>query len=65
VTVSVGTVANGERNPVEFTEKNIRTDLHALQEMVEINSRSTTTTVIDAEVIMGLDKQKIRALLGP
>ncbi len=35
-----------------------------MQEMVEINSQSTPTTVIDGEVIIGFDKQKIGALLG-
>ncbi len=52
------------QNNVDFTEKNIRTDLDAMQEMVEINSQSTPTTVIDGEVIIGFDKQKISALLG-
>ena len=30
-----------------------------MQEMVEMNSQSTPTTVIDGEVIIGFDKQKI------
>lgn len=47
------------RNNVEFTEKNIRTDLDAMQEMVRMNSQSTPTTVIDGEVIIGFDRQKI------
>jgi hypothetical protein len=64
VTVSVGTVVYSKWNFVEFTEKNIRTDLDAMQEMVEINSQSTPTTVIDGEVIIGFNKQKISALLG-
>ncbi len=65
VTVSVGTVCvDRVRNSVEFTEKNIRTDLDAMQEMVQMNSQSTPTTVIDDEVIIGFDKQKIDALLG-
>jgi hypothetical protein len=65
VSVSVGTACvSGVRNSVEFTEKNIRTDLDAMQEMVEINSQSTPTTVIDGEVIISFDKQKISALLG-
>ncbi len=49
---------------VEFTENNIRTDLDAMQEMVEINSQSTPTTVIDGEVFIGFDKQKISEKLG-
>jgi protein-disulfide isomerase len=47
-----------------FIEKNIRTDLDAMQEMVEMNSQSTPTTVIDGEVIVGLDKEKISEMLG-
>ena len=54
----------GERNSVEFTEKNIRTDLDTMQEMVEINSQSTPTTVIDGEVIIGFDNGKISEKLG-
>jgi hypothetical protein len=30
-----------------------------MQEMVEMNSQSTPTTVMDGEVIIGFDKQKI------
>jgi hypothetical protein len=52
-----------QRN-IGFTEKNIRTDLDAMQEMVEMNSQSTPTTVIDGEVIIGFDRQKISELLG-
>ena len=59
VTVSIGAVVYGERNSAEFVEKDIRTDLDAMQEMVEINSQSTPTTVIDGEVIIGFDKEKI------
>jgi glutaredoxin len=47
-----------QRN-IDFVEKNIRTDLDAMQEMVEINSQSTPTTVIDGEVIIGFDKERI------
>ncbi|MCA1729996.1 MAG: glutaredoxin family protein [Actinobacteria bacterium] len=52
------------QNNVEFTEKNIRTDLDAMQEMVQINSQSTPTTLIDGEVIIGFDKQEISEKLG-
>jgi glutaredoxin 3 len=65
VTVSVGTVGvYGVRNSVEFTEKNVRTDLDAMQEMVSMNSQATPTTVIDGEVVIGFDKGKIDTLLG-
>jgi protein-disulfide isomerase len=49
---------------VEFTEKNIRTDLDAMQEMVRMNSQATPTTVIDGEVIIGFDRQRISERLG-
>ena len=51
-----------QRN-IDFIEKNIRTDLDAIQEMVEMNSQSTPTTVIDDEVIIGFDKVRISELL--
>ena len=49
---------------VEFTEKDIRTDLDAMQEMVRMNSQSTPTTVIDGEVIVGFDRERIAGKLG-
>lgn len=52
------------RNGVEYTEKNIRTDVEAMQEMVSMNSQATPTTVIDGEVIIGFDQQKISEKLG-
>jgi glutaredoxin len=65
VTVRRGTAGvDGVQNFVEFTEKNIRTDLDAMQEMVEMNSQSTPTIAIDGEVIIGFDKQKISEKLG-
>jgi hypothetical protein len=52
------------RDKVEFTEKNIRTDLDAMQEMVEINKQPTPSTIIDGEVLKGFDKEKISEKLG-
>lgn len=49
---------------MEFTEKDVRTDPDAIQELVEMNSQSTPTTVIDGEVIIGFDRQKISEKLG-
>jgi hypothetical protein len=65
VTVSVGTVVYGERNSVEFTEKNVRVDPDAIGKLVEMNSQSTPTTVIDGEIIIGFDRQRISEKLGP
>ena len=65
VSVRVGTACVfGIRNSVEFVEKHIRTDLDAMQEMVEINSQSTRTTVVGGEVIIVFDKEKVSEKLG-
>jgi glutaredoxin len=52
------------QNGVEFTEKDIRTDLDAMQDMVRMGSQATPTTVIDGEVIIGFDREKISEKLG-
>lgn len=49
---------------VEFTDKDIRSDVDAMQEMVSMNSQSTPTTVIDGEIIIGFDQEKISDKLG-
>lgn len=52
------------QNGVEFTEKNIREDLDAMQDMVKMGSQATPTTVIDGEVIIGFDREKLSEKLG-
>jgi hypothetical protein len=64
VTVSVGAVVYGERNSVEFTENNVRADPDAIEELVEMNSQSTPATIIDCEIIIGFDRQRISEKLG-
>lgn len=49
---------------IEFTEKNIREDLDAMQEMVKMGSQATPTTLIDGEVVIGFDRAKISEKLG-
>ena len=49
---------------MEFTEKNVRTDPDAIGELVEMNSQSTPTTIIDGEIIIGFDRQRISEKLG-
>ncbi len=49
---------------IAFTNKNIRKEVGAVEEVIELGSRSTPTTVIDGEVIIGFDKQRISELLG-
>lgn len=54
--------ATSVQNNVGYTEKNIRTDLKAMQEMVKMNSQSTPT--IDSEVVKASDKERISEKLG-
>jgi glutaredoxin 3 len=49
---------------VTFTEKNVRADPEALQELLALGSRSTPTTTIDDELIIGFDRARISVLLG-
>ena len=63
MSVGTGSVSR-ERNCVEFTEKNVRADTDAIGELVEMNSQSTLTTVIDGEIIIGFDRQRISEKLG-
>ncbi len=49
---------------VEFTEKDIQSDPEALQELLQMNSQATPTTVIDGEVIVGFAKKQISEKLG-
>ena len=48
----------------EFIEKYVRADPDAIGELVEMNSQSTPTTVIDGEIIIGFDRQRISEKLG-
>ena len=47
-----------------FTDKNIREDPAALEELVKLGYRATPVTVIDGEVVVGFDRGKIERLLG-
>ncbi len=53
------------QNGVEFTEKDIRQDLDAMQDMVRMGSQATPTTVIDGEtIVIGFDRKKLSEELG-
>ena len=63
MSVGTGSVPR-ERNCVEFSEKNVCADPDAIGELVEMNSQSTPTTVIDGEIIIGFDRQRVSEKLG-
>lgn len=50
----------------KFEERSVVYDDEALRELAEkYNSRSTPTTVIDDEVVVGFDPERLDQLLGP
>ncbi len=48
---------------VEYEERNIREEPEYIQEMQELGSHSTPTTVIGDEVVIGFDPEKMSDLL--
>ncbi len=51
------------QNGVRHVAKDISRDRTALRELLALGSRSTPTTVIDGEIIIGFDRRKLTALL--
>ena len=47
MTVSVGTAVHGERNSVQFTERNIAQDEEAFGELERLGTMTTPVTVVD------------------
>ena len=47
-----------------FTDKNIREDKAAMEELLKMGHRATPVTVIDGEVVVGFDRGKLERLLG-
>lgn len=51
-------------NGVKFTAKNVHDDAEARQELIALGSKTIPTTVIDNEVIVGFEVERIRDLIG-
>ena len=49
---------------VEFTERDITVDDTAIAELEELGYMTTPVTVIDGEVVIGFDREKLEQLLG-
>jgi glutaredoxin len=49
---------------IPFEYKDVVADPQALQELMELNSRSTPTIVVDNEVMIGFDLDRLEQLLG-
>lgn len=49
---------------IPFTAKNIRQDPGAIEELIALGSRSTPTTLVDGQMIIGFDRKRLSELLG-
>jgi len=51
------------QNKIDFTDRNIAADETALAELEKIGYMTTPVTMIDGDVVVGFDLQKLRTLL--
>jgi glutaredoxin 3 len=53
-----------EANNVPFTGKNVHDDIAARKELVSLGSKTIPTTVIDDQVVVGFEADRIKQLLS-
>ncbi len=51
------------QNKIEFTDRNIAADEAALAELEKLGYMTTLVIVIDGEVVVGFDRDKLQTLL--
>ncbi len=51
-------------NNVHFIPKNVHEDTDARKELISLGSKTIPTTVIDGEVIVGFEIERIKELIG-
>ena len=51
------------QNKIEFTDRNIAADLAALDELEKLGYMTTPVTVIDGQIVVGFDRDKLEKLL--
>jgi glutaredoxin 3 len=51
------------QNKINFIERNVVTDENALEELQKLGYLTTPVTVIDDEVLVGFDRDKLQKLL--
>jgi len=51
------------QNKIEFTDRNIAADQAALDELEKLGYMTTPVIVIDGEVVVGFDRDKLQTLL--
>ncbi len=53
------------QNTIEYTERNIVADETALAELEKLGYMTTPVTVVDGQVVVGFDRDKLQKLLKP
>ncbi len=51
------------QNKIEFVDRNIAVDEAALNELEKLGYMTTPVTVIDGQVVVGFDRDKLQKLL--
>ena len=51
------------QNKIEFTDRNVAADQAALDELEKLGYMTTPVTVIDGQVVVGFDRDKLEKLL--
>jgi len=49
---------------IKFENRDITTDPHAFEDLQKLGYMTTPVTVIDGEVVVGFDRNKLERLLG-
>jgi glutaredoxin len=52
------------QNEIEFVDRSIAADEAALNELEKLGYMTTPVTVIDGQVVVGFDRNKLEKLLG-
>ena len=52
------------RHGVAFQARNVAEDSVAMDELMQLGVATTPVTVIDGEIVVGFDQQRLMALLG-
>ena len=50
---------------IPFVERDVVRDPEALEELSRLGYMTTPVTVIDGQIVVGFDRKRLEALLGP
>ena len=51
------------QNKIEFTDRNIAADESAITELQKLGYMTTPVTVVDGQIVVGFDRDKLQKLL--